>query len=67
MHIRNTSAKGNSGVHTGYSGLLSAITRYGRALHRLDGMTIEDKKHAEEALKPEFVKIFGYSYPPIEG
>ena len=67
MHIRDTSAKGNSGVHTGSSGLLSAITRYGCAVHRLDGMTIEDKKFAEETLKPEFMEMFGYSYPPIDG
>jgi hypothetical protein len=67
MQLKDTSAKGNYGVHTGSSGLLSAIQRYGRAVQRVDGMTIDDKKYAEKALNPEFMKMFGYSYPPIDG
>jgi len=57
------SAKGEYGPHTGGSGLLSAIKRYGHEERRVEGMTENDLDYAKRALREDMMKTFGYSYP----
>ncbi len=64
MHLSRGAAK--SGLsHTGSNGLLQAIVKYGSAKHRLDGMTAEDVKFANENARTELMELFAYSYPTV--
>jgi len=64
MHLKSQAAKRGT-VHNGSSGLLSAITTYGSATHRLDGMTADDIKFANEHARSDLMELFSYSYPSI--
>jgi len=57
------SAKGEFGPHTGGSGLLSSIQRYGHAEKRVERMTKEDLVYARGRLRGDMMEAFGYSYP----
>lgn len=63
ISLISTSAKGDTGSHSGASGLLSAIKRYGHEERRVEGMTEKDLEYAKEALREDMMVAFGYSYP----
>ena len=62
IHLMSESAK-QGGSHSGASGLLSAIKRYGKREHRFDGMTAEDFEYAKENVSSNLMEMFGYAYP----
>lgn len=64
MHLKEQAAKKGT-VHNGSSGLLSAITKYGSATHRLDGMTKEDVEFANENVSSDLMELFSYTYAPV--
>ena len=57
------SAKSYAKVHSGASGFVDAMLRYGNPDMRLEGWTAIDYKYAMENLDGELMSKFGYLYP----
>lgn len=63
LSLISSSAKGDTGPHSGASGLMSAIKRYGHEEKRVEGMNEPDLEYARKVLNVDMMEAFGYSYP----
>jgi len=63
VSLISSSAKGDTGAHSGASGLVSAIKRYGHKEKRVEGMDKADLEYAKKVLNADMMEAFGYSYP----